>query len=599
MLTTSSSSESACGAWRSTAAETRDGRSSAGCAAASGRQPATSAMATDRNVWGRIVGSVMVRRWRPDCPLAGLALMMVAAASCRQATQESPSAPAAASSAAASTTAAQNVGSAVCAGCHAAEAAAWRPSQHARAMMPASGTSVLAKFTGSFRYNGISLDLQPQGRRLRRLDGRSGRKDSRLSRGLHVRRRAAAAVPRAVSGWTIPGAPDGLGQPCDGRGRPALVPPPARRACGLARRPPLDGPAGNWNYMCAECHSTDLEKRYTSASDIYQTRWTDMNVACEACHGPGSKHVEWAGRPPHERSAEGSRLLDEGRLGRRLADAGGRVDREADSPPHLTRRLKRARAVTRAAARCGRSIDSAIRWRQSHRVSWLDDGLYFADGQQQDEVYNYGSFLQSKMYAAGVTCSNCHNPHSGVLGCRATRSARNAICPRSTISRRITSTRPAAPARPACRATCRRRTYMVIDGRRDHAFKVPRPDESVTYGVPNACTGCHSGKTAAWAAAAVARWYPAAASRPSWTGVIAQRTGEPSDERRAARATRAGSGDASDRPRDGRVVSREPAGNGGRDSPCRRRSRSDGASCGRECADRRCSRATGWRSACR
>ena len=42
-------------------------------------------------------------------------------------------------------------------------------------------------------------------------------------------------------------------------------------------------------------------------------------------------------------------------------------------------------------------------------------GLYYADGQMQDEVYNYGSFKQSRMFAAGVTCSDCHDPHSDKL----------------------------------------------------------------------------------------------------------------------------------------------------------------------------------------
>jgi hypothetical protein len=47
-----------------------------------------------------------------------------------------------------------------------------------------------------------------------------------------------------------------------------------------------------------------------------------------------------------------------------------------------------------------------------YRVALLDDNLYFPDGQIRDEVYEYGSFLQSRMFHAGVTCSDCHEPHS-------------------------------------------------------------------------------------------------------------------------------------------------------------------------------------------
>jgi tetratricopeptide (TPR) repeat protein len=48
---------------------------------------------------------------------------------------------------------------------------------------------------------------------------------------------------------------------------------------------------------------------------------------------------------------------------------------------------------------------------------------------------------------------------------------------------------------------------MGVDGRRDHGFRIPRPDLSVTLGTPNACTDCHATRTARWAADAVARWY--------------------------------------------------------------------------------------------
>ena len=58
-----------------------------------------------------------------------------------------------------------------------------------------------------------------------------------------------------------------------------------------------------------------------------------------------------------------------------------------------------------------------------YRPALLSRPLYHADGQQRDEVYIWGSFLQSKMYARGVTCSDCHNPHSGKL-----RAEGNAVC---------------------------------------------------------------------------------------------------------------------------------------------------------------------------
>ena len=73
-----------------------------------------------------------------------------------------------------------------------------------------------------------------------------------------------------------------------------------------------------WNYQCADCHSTDLKKNYDLAANTYATTWSDVNVACEACHGPGSRHVAWAqaheGRSPSA-PTDGSRLSEELRMG--------------------------------------------------------------------------------------------------------------------------------------------------------------------------------------------------------------------------------------------------------------------------------------------
>ena len=62
-------------------------------------------------------------------------------------------------------------------------------------------------------------------------------------------------------------------------------------------------PAQNWNFMCADCHSTGVRKNYDAAADRFQTRWAEINVGCEACHGPASRHLEWA-RRQDERDAD-------------------------------------------------------------------------------------------------------------------------------------------------------------------------------------------------------------------------------------------------------------------------------------------------------
>ena len=138
-----------------------------------------------------------------------------------------------------------------------------------------------------------------------------------------------------------------------------------------------------------------------------------------------------------------------------------------------------------------------------YRPALLTSPLYHADGQQRDEVYNWGSFLQSKMYANGVTCSDCHDPHSGKL-----RAEGNVLCATCHLPSKYDTAahhhHKSASAGAACVA-CHMptTTYMVVDPRHDHSLRVPRPDLSVKFGTPNACNGCHTNRDARWAAAQV------------------------------------------------------------------------------------------------
>jgi predicted CXXCH cytochrome family protein len=163
----------------------------------------------------------------------------------------------------------------------------------------------------------------------------------------------------------------------------------------------------------------------------------------------------------------------------------------------------------RCHARASRISDDYVHGKppqDTHRLALLEDGLYWNDGQMRDEVYNWGSFLQSKMFAKGVTCSDCHDPHSLKL-----RAAGNAVCAQCHRTERYdveAHTHHAAGSAGAACAGCHMptTTYMRVDPRHDHSIRIPRPDLSVKLGTPNACNNCHSNKNPQWAAAAVAQW---------------------------------------------------------------------------------------------
>jgi len=256
----------------------------------------------------------------------------------------------------------------------------------------------------------------------------------------------------------------------------------------------------NWNYMCAECHSTDVQMGFDDATNTFKTTFSDINVGCQACHGPGSTHLDWAQLPESTRSNEDRGL----QVNFKWNDAHYQVDQCA--------RCHSRRAPSLA------EDSPANPFHDNFRLSTLDENLYFPDGQIQDEVYVYGSFIQSPMYHAGVRCTDCHDPHTTkplVAG--------NDLCVRChqniplpvypTLKPGIYDDKshhfhePGTPGAQCVNCHMTDRVYMGIDARRDHSFRVPRPDLSVALGVPNACNQCHTDKDAQWAADAVKGWY--------------------------------------------------------------------------------------------
>jgi tetratricopeptide (TPR) repeat protein len=290
-----------------------------------------------------------------------------------------------------------------------------------------------------------------------------------------------------------------------------------------------------------------VRKNYDAAADAYATTFAEIDVACEACHGPGSAHVQWAearrgdvsavGASEAEASrdsAPGGAVPDRGLTGGDVSPARAagmtadqmglqvRFPRLADAAWNIDPRTGLAQREPAAAPAfdvelCGRChsrrgpIADGYRYgtpvSDFYRVALLEDGLYHADGQILDEVFVYGSFRQSRMYRAGVACADCHEPHS-----LQPYSDGNALCNRCHLGATFDTPEhhyhePGTPGASCVACHMPATTYMVVDPRRDHSFRVPRPDMSREYGTPNACADCHADRGDGWAAEAVERWF--------------------------------------------------------------------------------------------
>ncbi len=263
----------------------------------------------------------------------------------------------------------------------------------------------------------------------------------------------------------------------------------------------------NWNYMCAECHSTNVQLNYDIATDRFATTWSEVNVGCEACHGPASHHVSaaQAGALPAD-SALAVDLDDRDGVVWRMNPDTGIAERQpmamrAPQQPEACGRCHARRGVVTEDYKYGKPLAD------THRVALLTEPLYYADGQIREEVFVYGSFLQSRMYQAGVTCSDCHNPHSLELR---TGPDPNAVCAQCHLPMRFAARehhRHESGQAGCVDCHMPATEYMVVDPRGDHSFRIPRPDLSLANESPNACTACHADRDDQWAAAAARDWW--------------------------------------------------------------------------------------------
>ncbi len=412
-----------------------------------------------------------------------------------------------------------------CAACHPRQAAAFEGSKHRHAMAPASPASVLADFNDT-RFDGprqATRFTRQLERFVVRTEGADGKPaDFAVSHSFGIHPLQQYLIPQPG------GRLQALGVAWDTRRRQwfsllADDPPPPGSPLHWSGR------YQNWNLMCGECHTTAFRKGYDDARDAYRTRWAAGHVGCQACHGPGEAHAASArsGRPQPTPN-------------RLLGRAHEQVDQCASCHARRTRLVEDARPGTP--------------FLDNYLPDKLRPGLYFADGQQQDEVFEYGSYRQSRMYQAGVACSDCHEPHGGKL-----RASGNALCTQchnasaSPAASQSTNPRfkglqakdydnPAhhfhAPGQAGSQCVdCHMPStnYMVVHGRRDHAIRIPQPALSARCGSPDACRGCHTGRSAEWATAAIEKQHGPRQPAEHYGDILAAaRHGQPGSARRLA-----------------------------------------------------------------
>lgn len=423
------------------------------------------------------------------------AISVVALAACEKPATESDAQAIAAGPATAS-----YIGGSECAVCHADALKAWTGSHHDLAMQAAAETTVLGDFGNeSFEHDGTTSEflLRDGEYRVKTLVGRGETAELAVTHafGIEPLQQYLVERPRGhyqtlTMAWDTRPASEGGQRWFDLHPDEDIPPADPLHWTGLFQ---------SWNTSCAGCHSTNLEKNYEPQSDSFNTTYSSIDVDCEACHGPGSLHADdpanWPMKLASEPEAEW--VFEPGSsIAKRVPERTQHEQVETCAQCHS----RRSQLVDR--------FEPGTPLMHGFRPELLEEGLYYADGQILDEVFVYGSFVQSKMFAAGVTCTDCHEPHSNRL-----RADGNAVCAQCHLASTYETPEhhrheAGGPGAQCVDCHMPAKTYMVVDPRRDHSFRVPRPDIAATIDAPDACSGCHDDRDAAWAAAIVKEWHP-------------------------------------------------------------------------------------------
>ncbi|WP_194791534.1 tetratricopeptide repeat protein [Pseudomonas sp. UFMG81] len=387
-----------------------------------------------------------------------------------------------------------------CLGCHTEQAKQWQHSDHAWALRDASAANVLGNFDDvSYDQDGVQARFYRKGDAFFvNIEGEDGKPtDFKVlyTFGFEPLQQYLVALSRGrlqalTLAWdSRPGAQGGQ--------RWFSLYPGQR----FAPNDPLHwtGRYQNWNGMCADCHSTGLAKHYNDAKDSFASTWQEQTVGCQGCHGPGQAHVDWAKQHPGTSPAQGL-AVDFKALGSQ-----GLVEQCAYCH---SRRQGLGSGQLPGHPQLDQSLPTTLR-----------SGLYHADGQIDGEVYEYGSFSQSRMFAAGVGCTDCHNPHTTKV-----RIEGNGLCLQCHNSQPNTARfaglqakdydssahhhhTAGSPGAQCVNCHMPSKTYMVVDPRRDHSLRIPRPDLAAQGIGPDACTTCHQDRKPEWAATAITQWF--------------------------------------------------------------------------------------------
>ena len=262
-------------------------------------------------------------------------------------------------------------------------------------------------------------------------------------------------------------------------------------------------PVQQWNKNCVGCHVSQQDNNYRAADRTYKTEWTDFGTSCERCHGPGSAHVQAYARGASGRAAGEHTIVRPTRL-------------DPTTSSMICAQCHSLRDIVAPGYTAGANYYDFFQPVLEYGPRKEQDPTYWADGRPRRFSNDALGLWQSECFLrGGATCTSCHrDPHIPNIEKNAQLApANNALCTscHKDLGVQLTAhTRHKADSAGSSCVECHMpKTVVSIKATmRDHTIGVPAPENTVAFGIPNACTECHTDKQAAWAVSTLEQWWP-------------------------------------------------------------------------------------------
>jgi predicted CXXCH cytochrome family protein len=378
------------------------------------------------------------------------------------------------------------VGAKTCGECHARVAHRWTSGRHSKMAQPATEASVKGDFARG------EITLRDERFRLRVQDGRYFIQDERVDFTLG-NRRVQHYLTRRADGWIVVLAPTWDVVRREWFHNMEIVRPDEKHVNGVQV----------WNKNCDGCHVSQQRKNFDPATRSYATEWGDFGTSCERCHGPGALHA--AGY--RERAETGgpapatAGILNPGKLDARRSTS-------------ICAQCHSLRDVVVAGYTAGAEYYDHFLPILEYGPRQQSDPAWWPDGRPRRFSNDALGLWQSRCFQkGGASCLHCHlDPHEPDVEANAQlRSDNRELCTQchAEIGRDVSrhTHHPASSPGSSCVECHMPPTVFSIKAKiRDHTISVPEPENTLRFGIPNACGSCHADKKPQWAAAALERW---------------------------------------------------------------------------------------------